>query len=119
MKVYYAHSVGIYGSKQEEIDIELLKSLGYKVVSPNTVKVQKGITSWKMKYGQAGCMEYFHNMLDQCDMIAFRADGKVGSGVWHEVQYMREQNKPVIELPTLSSTRALSIIEYLRLLGNR
>lgn len=123
MKVYYAHSVGIYGSKQEARDINTLKFLGFEVVNPNTPEIQREIELYKLKHPDT-LMTYFDNILDNCDALAFRAhaDGQIGSGVAYELDYINKQYKPIIELPTIYSKRILSYEEtsqWLKYSGNR
>lgn len=124
MKLYYAHSVGIYDSPQEERDIIQLLTMGFEVYDPNNQEVKEDIEMYRKIHGEEKVMDYFNSLLDQCDGLAFRAhaDGKIGSGVWYEIQYIKAQNKPIIELPSLITNRALSVEdtkEYLRLHGNR
>lgn len=121
--IYYAHSVGIYGSEQEKRDIELLKSLGFVVVNPNESWIEDNVRAAKAK-DPDNIMKVFDGILDKCDGLAFRShpDMKIGRGVWYEINYIRNQNKFIIELPNLISTRALSLEdtrEYLKILGNR
>ncbi len=124
LRIYYAHSLSIYDTQQEIRDIDTLEGLGFYVVNPNSREVQEGVNKWKQENGDDATMKYFDNILDTCDAIAFRPhpDGKIGSGVWYEVQYIREQRKPVVELPNLFSYRVLSkedTREYLRVSGQR
>ena len=39
MKVYYAHSMGLYNSPQEARDIETLENLKLEVLNPNSVEI--------------------------------------------------------------------------------
>lgn len=124
MKIYYAHSIGIYDSLQEQRDIKLLTDLGFEVVNPNTDAIREGIAAYKLEHPDRDYMEYFRHILDSCDLLAFRAlsDSKIGSGVWYEIQYMRLNAKAIIELPNLFEHRALSVFdtrEHLRVVGNR
>lgn len=123
MKLYYAHSVGIYNSEQEKRDIIQLLAMGFEVYNPNNEEVQEDFAVWRIA-NENRLMVYFDQLLDECDGVAFRAhpDGKIGSGIWYEINYARKQGKPIIELPNLVSTRALSVEdtrEYLKILGNR
>lgn len=116
MKVYYAHSVSLYGTKQEARDIVLLQAFGFEVTNPNMPAHSAG-------YEQRG-MSYFWDVLDQCDALAFRANpgSSINAGVFNEVQYMLTKNRPVIELPTFSGRQLLTIEDtrqYLKEVGAR
>lgn len=115
LSVYYAHSMAIYNTRQEQRDILLLESLGFEVVNPNTPE-----HSAKAK----GKMEYYCELATQCDVIAFRAlpDGSIGSGVAKEIEDAMAADCMVIELPSCISRRKLNIeqtIEHLRECGQR
>jgi len=69
-------------------------------------------------------MDVFTAAVKDCDALAFRSfqDGRISAGVKKEIDAAIELGKPVIELPTITSTRILSIDdtrEYLKLLGHR
>lgn len=116
MKVYYAHSISIYGKPQEARDIEMLESLGFEVCNPNEPGHALG-------YKLSG-MSYFDGVVEQCDALAFRAhaDGSIPAGVMHEVNYMVSRSRPVFELPAAIERRALTVNQtraYLREVGLR
>jgi len=117
LKIYYAHSMHLYGSAQEARDIKLLEDLGFEVVNPNTPEHQlEAKTSGEMT------MAYFERLAERCDALAFRAlpDGNISAGVFTEI--IGVEGKPVIELPWGVSRRGLSIgdtREYLKELGQR
>jgi len=116
MKVYYAHSISIYGKPQEERDICALELLGFEVVNPNGAAHEQGYA--------IGGMGYFLGIVGQCDLLAFRAhaDGSIPAGVMSEIECARANGLPVIELPSATSRRALTIDQtrdYLRECGFR
>lgn len=116
MRIYYAHSVGIYNTPQEQRDIELLSKLEFEVLNPNQM-VHDAC------YKTDG-MSYFKRVMDSCDALAFRANpgGSINAGVVWELQYMLGQGKPVIELPTLVARNNLSVEDtrnYLKEMGQR
>lgn len=116
MKIYYARPISLYNTKQEERDISMLESLGFEVVNPNKEELQK-------RYEKEG-MDVFLTAINDCQALAFRAfvDCRISQGVWKELQRAIEQEKPVIELPSLLSIRELNVgdtREYLKLLGHR
>lgn len=93
MRIYYAHSIGLYESSQEHRDAILLARLGLEVVNPNAPEHQ-------VAYSERG-MDYFRDLAAECDALAFRAhpDGMIPAGIAKEVAVARDAGKPVIELP--------------------
>lgn len=124
MLVYYAHSMHIYNSPQEKRDIELLKRLGFTIFNPNSPAIEIGVQEYKKLHGDDKVMDYFKEILDECDCLAFRShfDGSIPSGVGFEINYMKEKNKPIFELPSLIKRRFLDVDdtrEILKLNGQR
>lgn len=121
MKVYYAHCQAIYGTPQEDRDIELLEHLCFKVFNPNCEWVRKQLPS----VPQSEQMQYFCNIVQEdCDALAFRAlpDGAIPAGVLKEIQAAQEAGMPVFELPSGILRRELSVEqtrEYLKEIGQR
>lgn len=116
MKIYYARPISLYNTKQEERDLLLLTQLSLDIVNPNKAELQ-------LRYDKEG-MDVFTAAVKDCDAIAFRSfqDGKISAGVKKEIDAAVELGKPVIELPTITSNRVLSVDdtrEYLKLLGSR
>jgi hypothetical protein len=116
MKVYYARPISLYNTKQDERDIQLLEEMGFEVNNPNKAELVE-------RYKTEG-MEVYLQLARESDVIAFRAfqDGKIGAGVYKELQEALRVGKIVIELPTITSGRVLSVDdtrEYLKLLGHR
>lgn len=114
-KVYYAHSLYLYGTSQEARDIELLEQLGFRVVNPNSEEFAY-MEGWNSK----DRMTRFFEIAAGCDLIAFRAlpDGKITAGVAKEIK----AGPPVIELPSGMNRRGLTIqqtVETLQELGER
>lgn len=113
-KVYYAHFMGIYDTPQEKRDIETLESLGFEVVNPNNAKTSKEFkealnktpTSYELAFNRV-----FGNMVRSCDVFAFRSlpEGSISSGVYLELQYAETTNKLIIELPSNTERRRMSI----------
>lgn len=111
MKAYYAHSIAIYGSKQEKRDIHLIERLGMDVLNPNLPKHEKAYQD-HIKVGLDG-MSYFLDLVDKCDLVIFRAnpDGSIPAGVMKEISYAEEQCLTVLEIPSGVSRRELSVQE--------
>ena len=115
-KAYYARPMAIYGSKQEMRDIETMSALGFESIDINKKEIQAA-------YDQQG-MAVFLEYVKKADAIFFRRqlDGKIGAGVYKEIQWAIEADLPVVELPgamvgtvaTVNETR-----EYLNLSGFR
>jgi hypothetical protein len=117
LKCYYAHSLHLYGTKQEARDVKLLKALGFEVVNPNDPK-------HSVFYEEQG-MEYFTGLCQSCDICAFRAypDGSIPAGVHKEVlSAVLDMFMPVFELPWGLKRRGLPVDhtrEWLGELGER
>jgi len=108
MIIYYAHFSGIYNTKQEERDMETIKKLFPEalIINPNTVEHQE-------RYKTSGLgMDYFFNLVKSSDILVFRGcvNGKIGAGVWGEIQMAQEKGIPIIELPSFLD-RAMSVDE--------
>jgi hypothetical protein len=98
MTVYYAHCMALYGTPQEARDIELLRSLGFKVINPGDPEICKVV---EPLWDHNARMAFFEQYADSCDVIAFRAlpGGAIPSGVMKEIGWFKERGKPVLELP--------------------
>lgn len=122
-QVYYAHCLAIYDTPQEQRDIQTLEKLHLTVYNPNNLKVQQEVKQWKEDH-MGDPMGYFKNLIDDCDVFAFRAlpDGSIPSGIAFKLTYAQEQQKPIIELPSGVSKRIMNYpqtVEYLREAGQR
>jgi hypothetical protein len=116
LKCYYAHSLHLYNTSQEERDVLLLESLNFKVINPNA---QRHFEAYK-KEG----MDYFANLVKSCDVLAFRAypNGKIPAGVHFEATFAINNDMPVFEIPWGFNRRGLSVEEtreWLHELGQR
>lgn len=101
MKVYYAHSMGLYNTPQEKRDISTLEMLGFEVVNPNSKEVQAAVDERKAFYESQGksekdyyikaFAEVFNEMIEQCEVFAFKAlpDGRIPGGVGLELLYSK------------------------------
>lgn len=116
MKVYFARPINLYNTNQDERDIETIKQLGFIVVNPNKLELQS-------RYEKEG-MDVFFEALSDCDAIFFRSfyNLKISAGVQKEIDKGIELNKIIIELPTLTEERTLSVADtrnYLKYTGYR
>lgn len=104
--VYYAHSLHIYNTPQEQRDVKALESMGFEVLNPNQEIHQR-------KYQASGYdFKYFLDLVRyKCDGVAFRAymDGSIPAGVASEVKHGQGHGKFILELPRLLEERSLSI----------
>ena len=107
LRVYFAHGMLHYNSK----DIKLLESLGFEVINPNHEDNEKA-------YMKSKDFKVFLDIVKSCDILAFRSIlGKITSGVGREIEFARRRDMPIIELPTFTSDRFLSLeetVEYCR-----
>lgn len=115
-KVYYAHCMAIFNTPQEVRDILMLEAMGFEVHNPNNPTDHAG-------YQRKG-MEYFRKIIQECDIVAFRAypDFKIPAGIFKEVQWAIDMGKPVIELPAKFKERGLTVeatVHRLREAGQR
>jgi hypothetical protein len=116
MKIYYARPINLYKTKQDIRDMELLTKLFGDVVNLDKEELQR-------QYNIEG-MDVFTTAVADCEALAFRSfpDGKISAGVKKEIDKAIELGKPVIELPTITETRVLSVEDtrsYLTYLGHR
>lgn len=116
LKCYYAHSVHLYGTKQEARDIALLELLGFEVVNPSDQIHQT-------MYPKEG-MDYFVRLAKSCDICAFRAypDGSIPAGVHKEIMAGVDSEMPILEIPWGLKRRGLDVEttrEWLHELGER
>jgi hypothetical protein len=134
MKIYYAHSMSLYDTPQEKRDVELLETLGFNVINPNSKEIQDQVDSIKGWCAEAGktrdetsseiMLMFFQGVIPFCDALAFRSfhDGKIGAGVWSEIVCAQNRFIPIIELPNIISYRKMDIEEtreILKLIGYR
>ena len=122
MKVYYAHCMNLYGSKQEARDTATLEGLGFTVVNPSIVAEQDEI--FKHLATSDDRMAFFERYSEICGAVAFRAlnDGAIPAGVAKEIEWFVARNKPVLELPSGIKRRVLTVDmtrEFLAEIGQR
>ncbi len=95
-QIYYAHSMNIYGKKQEKQELKLIKNVFPKADIINPAKYEK---KWKKDSGKE-IMKKCLDLLSRCDIIVFSAvehEGGyfVGRGVYIEVKFAEELGKEV------------------------
>jgi len=101
-----------YGSTIEAQDVALLEFLGFEVVNPNSQEIEAGVQTYILERGKENCMDFFKEIIDYCDLIAFRGmpNGEILSGVAFEVNYAQSIGRPVIELPCNVKRRSLDYL---------
>lgn len=135
MKAYYAHCIAIYSTPQEDRDVATLEEMGFTVSNPNRPDVQAKCDFVRGQFNTAGPFGYndaseavmhlvFRPLVEEADVFVFRAlpDGRIPSGVALELQWARDMQKPVIELPSNISSRGMTLQatrEYLHEIGAR
>lgn len=124
MKVYYAHCQAIYGTPQEQRDVKTLEELGFEVVNPGLPEHSEACQEWATQHTSNNKMGYFLEMVDDCDVLAFRAlpDGAIPMGVAAEIERAKFHGKPVFELPSGILRREITLAqtrEYLYEIGQR
>jgi hypothetical protein len=115
--VYYAHPISIYGTSQENRDMGDLIRLGFDPYNPNCAEMEA-------KYQHTKDMAVFREAVSGCEALAFRAfpDGSIPAGIAKEIAWAVEMGKPVFEMPSAITRRALSVDatrEVLRECGKR
>lgn len=102
LKCYYAHTMVSYGSTIEQMDIELLESLGFEVINPSSPDIAQGCKDYVFNNGASNVMSYFKDIIDTCELVAFRAlpNGDILSGIAAEVEHAIVAGIQVIELPS-------------------
>lgn len=117
---YYAHSLSLYGTPQEERDLALIKSLGFQVLNPNDPDKRAYYDEqYKIKK-----MDFFLELVDTCQALCFRSlfDGSIPSGVAKEINRALSKSIPVFELPSSVLRRTLTVeetVEHLKECGQR
>ena len=125
LNVYYAHFMGIYNTPQEERDIATLEALGFNVINPNTPGIQVEVdTALKQESYMDMFNTVFFSRVRECEVFAFRAlpDGRIPGGVALEMEYAKDKNKLIIELPSGFHSRKMGkddTREYLKEIGQR
>lgn len=118
-KCYYAHSMHIYNTPQEQRDIKTLEELGYEVINPNNIAIQLDIKKIKEKNPDGNYMDYFENLVANCEVLAFRAniDLRIPAGVAKEIHFAINREVKIFELPTLLESREISVEETRQILA--
>lgn len=117
---YYARCMALYGTKQEQRDIALINSLGFKVIE----FPKQGELDFRKTQGENVMVTVFYPLVRQAQIVFFRGlpDMKIPAGVAQEISWAASMEVPVLELPTRPAYRALSVDEtreYLRDVGQR
>lgn len=93
MKIYYAHAMCIYGTEDEQREIDHIKKNfpEHSIVDPGTYA-----SNPEKRRDQ---MEYYKRLVSSCDKLVFtRLLGKITAGVGIEINHALESGKAVYEL---------------------
>lgn len=95
-KIYYAHSMNIYGKKHEKKELKIIRKIYQRAEIINPAKYEK---KWKDSSGKE-IMKKCLDLLSKSDIVIFSAiehdDGHfVGRGVYIEVKFAEELGKEV------------------------
>jgi len=93
MKVYYSHSMKLYGTKIEQEEIKIIEKNfpDAEIINPPSFERNPR----KRIEGMVFC----HRLIDECDAVVFsRLMGVTTSGVGDEVNYALKKNKKVFEI---------------------
>jgi len=110
-KIYYAHSMQIYKSKQEKKEIKTIKRIFPKAKIINPTNYEKKWKNFSGKEVMAKCLELINNS----DIVIFSAIEQnnkdfVGRGVYVEVKFAQEIEKDIYFLKeTLESDFSIKI----------
>ncbi len=124
-KVYYAHFMGIYGTPQENRDVETLEKLNLSVFNPNSKEISNRFEKEIKMHGYEVAFDLvFLSEVRDADVFAFRAlpDGRIPGGVAWELREAQKLGKIIIELPCGTHARSMGrddTREYLRDIGQR
>jgi hypothetical protein len=104
-KIYFAHPISEYGSKNEARVVEALEKRGYDVINPNSAVHQAKVKELQAQFNTeanpkaAGehVMKYFVDVCDSCDAVAAMPfpNGMFGAGVVKEVNSFVKRTKDV------------------------
>ena len=122
---YYARCQAIYGTPQEARDIELIESLGYRVLE---FPSQDAIDAMKLANHNNpdwNVMDHvFMPIVRGANILFFRSlpGLAIPAGVAREIKYATNIDTPVLELPSFSMRPILDVDDtrlYLKEIGQR
>jgi len=93
MRIYYSHSMKLYGTKAEKEEVAIIKKNFPHVAIINPPSFDG--SERKRREGMTFC----HRLIDDCDVLVFsRLFGVTTSGVGSEVNYALKKGKKVFEI---------------------
>ena len=116
MKAFYSRPINLYGTKEDQRNIDLIKSLGYEVIDTESEEIQ-------VKYLKNG-MDVFFDLIKKSDALFFKCalNMQITQGVYKQIVFANENEIPVFEIPTILNSRVMSLEDtrtYLKLTGKR
>jgi len=114
MKVYYSHSMKLYGTRAEKEEIGIIEENfpGAEIINPPSFE--------RSPRKRIEGMGFCHRLIDECDIVVFsRLFGVVTSGVGDEVNYALEKKKRVYEAKNGSLTPCCNPLKYISRMQTR
>lgn len=114
MKIYYAHFMGLYGTKQEKRDLALLYRLfpNDEIVNPSDSVISNRYLNalGNTHKDDPRRMQWWQDLASSCDLVVFRAlpNGQLTAGVGAEVAAALANDKMILELPALAQRETLT-----------
>jgi len=108
MKIYYAHAMCIYGTNDEEIEIQQIEQSfpDHSIVDPGTYANNPDKRN--------GGMKYCKKLVSGCDKLVFtRLLGKITAGVGIEINHALESGKNVYELKKNKIKQIKKSVKYI------
>ena len=119
LKVYYAHCVSLYGTKQEASDVKMLESMGFEVMNPGSKEFLADLEA--ARKNDRGLLESpfaggdrlrgrWQILANSCHGLAFRSyvDGTINADLHTQIREAINRGKFVFELPRQIDSRALT-----------
>ena len=108
MKIYYAHAMCIYGTEDEEFEIQQIRQNfpDHSIVDPGTYA--------NNPEKRRDTMEYCKKLVSGCDKLVFtRLLGKITAGVGIEINHALESGKIVYELKNNKTKQIKKPVKYI------
>lgn len=108
MKIYYAHAMCIYGTEDEENEIQQIRQNfpDHSIVDPGTYA--------NNPEKRRDTMEYCKKLVSGCDKLVFtRLLGKITAGVGIEINHALESGKIVYELKNNKTKQIKKPVKYI------
>lgn len=116
MKAFYSRPINLYGTLEDQRNIDSIKSLGYEVIDTESEEIQA-------EYSRKG-MDVFFDLIKNTDVLFFKCalNMQITQGVYKHIVFASDNGIPVLEIPTILNARVMSLEDtrkYLQLTGKR